>query len=82
MNVLGWARVGKIQPGSDRVRNFHGPSRVDPGQKDGSNVLYIMKFVDFVTRVGSGHEFSDPTRGLTRVRADPRLFLDYVHNPT
>ncbi len=31
-----------------------------------------MKFVDFVTRVGSGHEFSDPTRGLTRVRADPR----------
>ncbi len=25
-----------------------------------------------MTRVGSGHEFSDPTRGLTRVRADPR----------
>lgn len=43
-----------------------------PGSKRWVKHTLYNKFVDFVTQVISGHEFSDPTRRLTRVRADPR----------
>ncbi len=66
------------------IRGGRGSEKSDPGRmgseyfmtKPGSkrwvkHTLY-NKFVDFVAQVILGHEFSDPTRKLTRVRADPR----------